>query len=342
MNRVVAGFLSTVGVGCIVGVGWGCVSGSGEGPVSEAALRRDALIQAASRGGDSAVAALREGLSDPNPVVRRTASRLLAAMGRPAEGALHESLGNEDALVRRTALRALCGMSEDVSRRISVLGEALGDPDRSVRLYAVTHLAAIRPRTDAVQAVLRQAEDDEDDAVRTVASTALWPFHRDVVSIRDRKDWDHDVAVVQAISLPKADWRFCLDPTRLGHRNDWYAPGFDDSDWDMIEIEQAWQKAGYEYTGVTWYRRWIEIPAKPKEFNAVEICFGGVDESAWVWLNGEYVGDHDIGPSGWNRPFCLDVTDKIKWGEKNHIAVRAMNTAHAGGIWRPVTLEVLK
>jgi hypothetical protein len=70
--------------------------------------------------------------------------------------------------------------------------------------------------------------------------------------------------------------------------------------------------------------------------------FGGVDECAWVWINGKYAGDHDIGPNGWNVPFYLDITDLLNWGGKNQITVRAMNTAHAGGIWRPVTIEVLK
>jgi hypothetical protein len=322
--------------------GLGCASSSLDVPVSEAAIRRDALIQAASQQGAASVPILADALDDPNPVVRRTATRLLAGLGAPAGATLRGALDNEDALVRRTALRALCGMTEDPVREVEVLAKALDDPDPSVRLYAVTRLAGIRPRPDGAQAALRRAEKDADDAVRTVASTALWPFHRDVVSIRDRKDWDHEVEVVKSIQLPKADWRFKLDPKREGHRNGWYEPGFDDSGWDTIEIEQAWQKAGYEYTGVTWYRRWVDMPEKPQDFNAVEIVFAGVDESAWVWINGEYAGDHDIGPSGWNRPFYLDITDLIKWGQKNQITVRAMNTAHAGGIWRPVTVEVLK
>ncbi len=70
--------------------------------------------------------------------------------------------------------------------------------------------------------------------------------------------------------------------------------------------------------------------------------FRGVDEQGWVWINGEYAGEHEMGPSGWNVPFSLDVTGLVEWGETNHITVRAENTRAAGGIWRPVTIDFLK
>ena len=57
---------------------------------------------------------------------------------------------------------------------------------------------------------------------------------------------------------------------------------------------------------------------------------------------GSHAGQHDIGPDGWTVPFCLDVTAFLKWGQENQITVRVLNTAQAGGIWKPVTLEVLK
>ena len=51
---------------------------------------------------------------------------------------------------------------------------------------------------------------------------------------------------------------------------------------------------------------------------------------------------HDDGPAGWDQAFTLDVTKELVWGKRNQITVRAMNTAHAGGIWKPVLIEVLK
>ena len=84
------------------------------------------------------------------------------------------------------------------------------------------------------------------------------------------------------------------------------------------------------------------MPPAPAEMKAVELYFRGVDESAWVWLNGKYVGQHDLGPSGWDKPFHLDVTGEILWGKENVLAVRVEDTQYGGGIWRPVSVEILK
>jgi len=121
----------------------------------------------------------------------------------------------------------------------------------------------------------------------------------------------------------------------------WYEPDFDDSAWATIHIEEAWEPQGHEYDGVAWYRGWFDLPAQPEHL-AVEIRFGAVDEEAWVWVNGQYVGQHDVGPEGWDRPFTLDVTTELKWGARNQITVRVFDSAYAGGVWKPVQLEVLQ
>jgi len=302
-------------------------------------LARRRALQEASRGGAAAVPALTAALKDENPIVRRTAARLLARLGDPAEAALASALESPDHLVRRTALTALCDLRG--AKALPSLAKAVGDPHASLRLMAVHRLAALKPRNERISALLKQAGKDKDLTVRKAATRALWPFHKETVSLRDRPDWDHDVKVVQTIPLPKDGWRFKLDPEGALHVKKCFDPAFDDSAWDEISIEQAWQKAGYKYVGVAWYRRVFTLPAKPA-LNAVEIRFKGVDECAWVWVNGQYVGQHDLGPSGWNVPFTVDVTKELKWGGSNQITVRAMNTAMAGGIWRPVAIEVLQ
>ncbi|MCK5805527.1 MAG: HEAT repeat domain-containing protein [Lentisphaeria bacterium] len=321
----------------VVLLGPGC-AGAAAQKLSGPAARRQALLQAAKRGVDG-LPVLAKGLTDANPVVQRTAARLLADLGASARAEMTRATESKDMLARRTAYMALCKM-EGVDQT-TLLGKALGDEDATVRLYAVNMLIGIRPRTPQIKELLDGAAKDDSPLVRNPASKALWPFHRNVVRLRDRKDWDHDVHIVNTIPLPKDGWKFHLDPKRSGHRAKWFKPTFEDAKWADIAIEQAWQKAGYDYTGVSWYRRTVDIPEKIDN-NAVEITFKGIDESAWVWVNGVYVGDHDIGPNGWNVSFSLDITKEIKWGQPNQITVRAMNTAHAGGIWQPVMIEVLK
>ncbi len=81
---------------------------------------------------------------------------------------------------------------------------------------------------------------------------------------------------------------------------------------------------------------------KIEKFDGVEIYFGRVDESAWGWINGKYAGEHDIGAAGWNVPFALDISEIVKWGQENYIAVKAKNTRYAGGIWQPIYVNILK
>ncbi|MBT7162380.1 MAG: hypothetical protein HN904_06345 [Victivallales bacterium] len=302
-------------------------------------LARRAALQKAAGTGTKAVPVLVKGLTDENMVVRRTAARLLARMVPMPNAALGKALVNEDALVRRFALDRLT--TPLGPKAVPYLGTALGDPAPELRLAAVERLAAIKPRTKKVIELLTRARVDANTGVARAAGQSLWDFHRDVTLLRNRPDWDYEVRVVKTLPLPKEGWRFRTDPRAGGHVEKWFATGFDDAKWQQIAIEQAWQKAGVDYVGVSWYRRIMDLPAKP-ELNAVEIRFLGVDESAWVWINGVYVGAHDIGPMGYNKSFALDITKEVKWGAANQITIRAMSTKGNGGIWRPARIEVLK
>jgi hypothetical protein len=301
------------------------------------AARRQQLLEHA--GDPSAVSALAAALNDDNAVVRRTALRLLADMPSAAHDHLVAALGNDDVVVCRGALRAL--VAHGGLDALPYLTDALASDDVFLRQMAVTELISLE-RTIEVNALLEKAQGDSEPAVRNPASRAMWPFHRNVIPLTERKDYDHEVHVVQTIALPVEGWKFKLDPQRNGHLTGVFAVDHDDASWDDVAIEQVWQNAGYDYIGVTWYRRDIDLPAAPPKHNGVEMVFGAVDESAWVWVNGEYAGAHDVGPSGWNERFRIDITPFVRWGEPNQITVRAMNTAHAGGIWKPVTIEIVE
>ena len=76
----------------------------------------------------------------------------------------------------------------------------------------------------------------------------------------------------------------------------------------------------------------------------VTLHFGAVDEQAWVYVNGERVGEHTVESEGagvgqlWDRPFAISVPpDKIRPGEDNLLAVRTHASVGASGIWKPVT-----
>jgi len=65
-------------------------------------------------------------------------------------------------------------------------------------------------------------------------------------------------------------------------------------------------------------------------------------ESAKVFVNGKLSGQFDIGPSGWNKPFFIDVSDQAVPGKENLIAIRVVDTKNAGGLWKPVKIVTFK
>ena len=283
----------------------------------EGAARRLALLQAKPD-----VATLARAVADPDPLVARTAARLLVASGPAAAPQLAAVWQSKDALLRANAALGLSAWGEVA---VEPLAKALADPEWLVRRSAVFALAQIRPLTDRLMALQAQAAEDESQEVRDAASQAA------------RQNYQ----TLATIPLPTDDWRFRKDPKDEGRGAKWYAAGFDDTGWETIGIGAAWQTFGHDYTGPAWYRRTVDLPAKDPKSAGAYLSFGGVDEQAWVWVNGQAAGEHAIGPSGWDKPFSLDVSALLRWGEANQITVRAANTAAAGGIWRPVAIRIL-
>lgn len=329
--------IRTLGLGVLLAVAQLGVLAA-QAQVASPAARRAALLKQAEKG-TAAVPALTAALSDQNLVVRRTAVRLLTELGEPAEKALVGALGNSDALVRRAALITLCDPPDAAA--VPYLKTALGDTDALTRFTAVSRLVLVKPRTQEVHELLQRAAKDEAPQVRELASAAVWPFFKETISLRDRKDWDHDIVVSQTIPLPKEGWRFQTDPKANGHELKWFEPAFDDSKWQAIQIGAAWEDQIGKYDGIAWYRGSFDLPAKPTCIG-VELAFGGVDEVAWVWVNGKYAGQHDLGTDGWDKPFTIDVSNEVVWGAKNQITVRVYDSAYAGGIWKPIDIQVLQ
>lgn len=302
------------------------------------AERRMALVELAKGDLPAALAGLEKALRDGNLVVRRTALRSLAALGKPAVGALRGALANEDAEVRAAALRALQGLSAATVKDLAA-GQRDGEP--AVRLATAQILLDRKPYSDETRALLELIAKDEAPAIRDLVAKAVWPFYKPTSLLRHRVV-DLVIRNLQSIPLPLEGWKLRGDPQILGHKQKWFLPGLDDSAWKDAGIGKFWGDFGTNYIGHAWYRGRFTLGQKPSRFDSVELDFGAVDECAWVWVNGEYAGQHDLGPIGWDQAFQLEVTPLLKWGTENQITVRVLNAAFAGGIYKPVTLQVLK
>ena len=291
------------------------------------------------------ITALEKSAAQGKTLARRRAARRLIAIGVPAKAAILELAKSDDLVIKRTALRRVIDVAGEEA--VPILKAALRDPGPFVRIVAVEELLAVRPRTKDVSDALMAMTSDQDTDVRKAAASAFWTFRRNVVPLRKRPSWDHTIEVIARKPLPLKGWKFRKDPGRVGHIRNWFAPELSEEDWVDIEIGKFWQDAAPDavgkYTGIGWYRRVIDLPGKPAgKINDVVIHFEAVDESTWLWINGEYAGLHDIGPNGWQTPCDINIAPFVKWGEPNQITIRVLNTAFAGGIWKPAEFQVLK
>jgi beta-glucuronidase len=95
---------------------------------------------------------------------------------------------------------------------------------------------------------------------------------------------------------------------------------------------------------VAWYRVRFKVPADLSGRKLV-LHFGAVDEEAWVYLNGELVGEHSAATTGqtvhqiWDQPFDVPLTN-ARPGAENVLAVRVRDSMMAGGVYKPVRLFV--
>ena len=138
----------------------------------------------------------------------------------------------------------------------------------------------------------------------------------------------------EVLGLPADGWHFKMDKDDVGAGQGWFLPVTTIADWTPIEIETFWGNKGT--TGSGWYRRDVDIPALP-ENRRIYLHFAAVDEELVLWIDGEYAGDYNLGPGGWDKPFAIDVTKPLTQG-KHHLALRVHNSAAAGGIWKPVSV----
>ncbi|MEN6355529.1 MAG: beta galactosidase jelly roll domain-containing protein [Armatimonadota bacterium] len=144
--------------------------------------------------------------------------------------------------------------------------------------------------------------------------------------------------MTEVFDFPKAGWRFKHDDNKVGKKDGWYAPDLDDSSWRTISIGKFWHEEDTDYQGAAWYRIKFTAPSVEKG-KRVFLVVGAADESAWIWLNGKFIGAHDIDPDeGWDVPFAFDVTSQLKPNQENVVAVEVLNRALAGGLWKSIKL----
>ncbi|MCA1809501.1 MAG: beta galactosidase jelly roll domain-containing protein [Lentisphaerae bacterium] len=313
--------------------------------------------------GEAARPGFAAALDSPHVEVRRIVMRGLANLDLVEEYWATILLDNNPVIRRYVQLVLMpkhpLPEGEKLDRIISELRDVYLEADVAQRRHVVETFAAFDVVTPASRRVLVLATDDEEADIRQTAYAAIldhidrdWDEAADLLDAAqaDSSETIRDIGLelrwkllqVAQVRLSREGWRFLIDPDDIGRAAGWYAPDWDDAGWrDDVPIEDSWKNHMEDgYNGIAWYRRSIDVPEAP-DGDRVYLHFEGVDEEAWVWLNGKFVGEHALGKEGWNVPFVLDATDAVKLGAENQVTIRAKNTSGGAGIWRPVTLRVL-
>lgn len=152
------------------------------------------------------------------------------------------------------------------------------------------------------------------------------------------------------------DWRFYRGDIENGEAID-----LDASAWRTVNLPHDWSiedipgtdspidsnaigaiATGYTVGGTGWYRKTFFVPSRLKTKH-LQIRFDGIYMNADVWLNGQHLGNHPYGYTS----FWYDITDMVKFGSENILAVEVKNEGRnsrwytGSGIYRHVWLTVM-
>lgn len=153
-----------------------------------------------------------------------------------------------------------------------------------------------------------------------------------------------------------SDWRFHRGGAQSAEN-----PGFDDSQWRVVDLPHDWSienlpgtdspfnrdaisqaNGGFTTGGTGWYRKSFVIPENVQTKRIV-VQFDGIYMNPEIWINGISLGSHPYGYSS----FWFDITRNVKFGKKNILVVKVRNEGEnsrwysGSGIYRHVWLKVL-
>lgn len=144
-------------------------------------------------------------------------------------------------------------------------------------------------------------------------------------------------------------WGFEIDPRDQGEKQQWFKNGLPAA--RSVVVPHIWQREGGEYlhyNGAAWYSR--AFSAAKNDSKLTILHFEAVDYQSRIWINGNYVGEHE----GGFTPFELDITDYLSTEGENMLVVRVYDPqdnaeipigkqgswyTRVSGIWQSVYLE---
>jgi hypothetical protein len=193
------------------------------------------------------------------------------------------------------------------------------------------------------------------------------PITVEKIAARWRSCIDAAGAAAPKVYLP-AEWIFTTDPDDRGVKEKWHANqkyydaavSLNDRsasvDKPALTLEKGlsrlhinrgvgWEQQGFPgFGGYGWYFQSIVVPDDLLKRKFLYLYFLGVNEQAWVYVNGELAFERSYATTKKGvgelagAPFSFDAKRWLKPSGRNCIAVRVTHSSGLGGIWLPAML----
>lgn len=119
-------------------------------------------------------------------------------------------------------------------------------------------------------------------------------------------------------------WRFKLLNDSTFWDDAYENPALNDADWETVSLPHTAHMeplvVNNQWQGICWYRKTFPV-SEELQGKKIFVEFEAAMNYAQVWINGTAVGEHH----GGYLPVVVDLTDHIRWGKPNTIAVRLNN-----------------
>jgi hypothetical protein len=216
--------------------------------------------------------------------------------------------------------------------------------------------------------VFKQYLDEFTDICRQNQLTTLGiPITLEKITGKWQSCLESDSAASPKVYLP-AEWIFATDPGDRGVGEKWYANqryydaaarltvGSEGGQQSAASLGKGlsrlhinrgvgWEQQGFPgFEGYGWYFQNLEVPDDLAGRKHLYLYFLGVNEQAWVYVNGEFVFERSYASTGKGvgdlagAPFSFDAKRWLEPGVRNRAAVRVTHSSGLGGISMPALL----
>ena len=238
----------------------------------------------------------------------------------------------------------------DPERHMHAVHNALAASDKYAWTYgALSRFMRMEP-TPLIRRYWKanmEAHTAQDLAWRPVPKWDLTDYTKtnEDMAVNDAAFWERVQADGWSVALDlPVHWRFHLDVEELLRHNNWTGEIFDHRAWPPISVLKCWQSQGRKANAIGIYRLRFEVPATldPSKQEVV-LAFGafspgspekGTGRPSWmdVHLNGK----------GYPMRNLIDVSESIRPGADNVVAVRVINRSGPAALMGHVKLLVRK